>query len=115
MNRKATILIPTHDNGGRPVPMTYERAASKLCVAFGGLTSLPACRGLWIGPDGRTITDTVIPAIVNYEAGPHRDETVKEIAKQIALEADQQCVYVEFATVEAVLVSRPVEAMRQAA
>lgn len=115
MNRKATILIPTHDNKGNALPHLREKALARLIKSFGAVTTGQHDLGWWTGPNGKVISDIVVPAFVTYEAGPHRDETVKEIAQMIAFDADQVCVYVEFATIEAVLIPQVVEAHNEAA
>jgi len=56
------ILVPAADNEGRGFPVDHHREwDARVRAISGGLTIMPAARGEWVGPEGTTFREKMIP------------------------------------------------------
>lgn len=93
--REAAIIVPRHDNLGREIPAVLAQACETLMSIFGGATIVQA-QGYWKGAIG-TVIEPVNHVTVAYEPSLHADLALQTVARDVAVAADQECVYVRYA------------------
>ena len=100
---EARIIMPTHDNKGRPLGFFANRLRARLVDAFGGYTETGGTGG-YAGAMGAT-TDERAPVIV-FDIACDRDArpVLVAIAQWLARVADQECIYLRLPTGEVLLV-----------
>jgi hypothetical protein len=89
------LIVPKHDNEGRPLGALQDSIAADMVAAFGGVTARDAT-GYW-SDDGRTIKEPVTELVAACEVGPACNRTMRRIADQVAREGRQAAVYLRYA------------------
>ena len=104
----AQLNVPAYDNDGVMIPHVAEEAKRMLCRTFGGFTALPA-QGGWLDLDtGKVQMEPMHVLQVSMDVSSTNEDTLRDIARMVAREANQKVVYVVHANGHTELVSQGV-------
>lgn len=96
--KEAQIILPIHDNHGKPLAHIHAELQVALCNTFSGYTAFQA-NGGWQSCDGR-IEEPVTAYTVAMEPSEANDAVFREIALDVGRKARQEAVYIRYASGE---------------
>lgn len=94
MSKKlCTLIVPLFTNAGLPLPHVAQNTEKALIKAFGGFTASPAFGG-WEDPTGKVQIERVVQYTIAVDETPEANDKLRDIAQQVAIDADQQLVMI---------------------
>lgn len=106
MLRQASIILPINDNQGESLGAVHNKLQTTLCKLFGGFTAVDSFGG-WLSPEGKLYREPGKLYKVAMEPTTSNAAVLRDIARGLAQEADQECIFVEQANGEVEFVSQP--------
>lgn len=98
-----TLYAPLTDNNGSPFPPdVLRRVSARITAQIGGCTIYPASIGIWIDRTGRSRNDVIAPMVAIALDGSEHLGFFVGFAAQLALELDQDEVFVTYQPVTVV-------------
>lgn len=105
----ATLNVPKQDNAGNTLNYVALNVRHKFVDAFGGFTEVDATGG-WRGIDGRLKCEPMRVFYVAMKDNEGNRDTLRDIAVGVAIDADQEAVYVVHAAGDVEFVPQPTKA-----
>ena len=110
--REAMVICPKRDNSGKPLPHVRRKATEMLVRAFGACSTRDAI-GHWQDGNGNVVTEPVSELVAACDDSAQANATLRQVAQWIGDAANQQAVYVRFASGNVEILER--QSLKQAA
>ena len=92
--RLFTLCYPLTGNHGQPHPKHHLAWTQQELTRFaGGCTCLRQSDGFWVGRDGRTVQDAIVPIIAVAPANADSDSFFQSLTKYLADVLNQQEIF----------------------
>lgn len=105
--RVATINVPKLTNAGVPIPAVLDTTIDAILTKFGGATVADGF-GCWRNPEGKVYREPMNIVTVAYDEDDNaNDAALTKIAEAVAVDADQEAVYVVYANGTVAFVEQP--------